>query len=195
MGKFIDRTGQRFGRMVVLHRHFDEKVGKRRTQWTIKCDCGTEKVVDSDNMVGGKIKSCGCLATEQNKMNFKGRIPSNILEKGEGSLSCLINRYRTGAKRRNFVYELNRDEFRELTKGDCFYCGIEPLQTIHGQRSNGEYIYNGIDRTDSNKGYFKENCVSCCEMCNKAKLDRPLKEFEEWIDRIINHRKRHESSL
>jgi len=46
---------------------------------------------------------------------------------------------------------------------------------------------NGIDRIDSQLGYNKENCLSCCEICNKAKRDLSLTEFVKWIDRIKNH--------
>lgn len=193
MGKFIDRTGQKFGRLTVIERFIEEGKPRRRTQWKVSCECGTEKVVDSDNMVAGKIKSCGCLALEKNKTNFKGKTPANTLEKGEGSLSCLINRYRVGARRRGFEYNLTREEFRKLSKQNCNYCGLEPSKSIQGQRSNGEYTYNGIDRIDSSKGYFKENCVPCCEFCNKAKLNHSLEEFNNWIERIINFRKEKEN--
>ena len=37
MGKFIDLTGQKFGRLLVLERA-ENKYG--RTAWKCKCDCG-----------------------------------------------------------------------------------------------------------------------------------------------------------
>ena len=43
---------------------------------------------------------------------------------------------------------------------------------------------NGIDRIDSNIGYIKENCVSCCWTCNKMKNNFSQKEFLEKINKI-----------
>ena len=40
MGKFIDLTGQKFGRLIVIER--DNNTNKKRgTFWICKCDCGT----------------------------------------------------------------------------------------------------------------------------------------------------------
>lgn len=54
---FIDRTGQRFGRLTVL-----EYVGNRK--WLCKCDCGNEKVIFAGSLTSGVTRSCGCLYRE-----------------------------------------------------------------------------------------------------------------------------------
>lgn len=57
MGRFDNLTGKRFGHLTVLKR--DEKSdGKPR--WLCRCDCGNEKVVSSDSLRRGRVKSCGC---------------------------------------------------------------------------------------------------------------------------------------
>ena len=58
MGKLIDLTGQRFGRLVVIGR--GENKG-RFTCWNCKCDCGNEKVIRATDLKSGKTQSCGCL--------------------------------------------------------------------------------------------------------------------------------------
>lgn len=56
MGKFIDLTGQRFGRLTVL-----EYAGYQKgVMWKCRCDCGQEKIVRSDHLRYGKTVSCGC---------------------------------------------------------------------------------------------------------------------------------------
>lgn len=50
--RLIDLTGQRLGRLTVLHR----VTGKG---WLCRCDCGAEKIVTST-----AVKSCGCLKSE-----------------------------------------------------------------------------------------------------------------------------------
>lgn len=57
MGKLIDLTGQRFGRLTVLGR--SENQGKQTT-WSCKCDCGRMAVVRGDHLREGATQSCGC---------------------------------------------------------------------------------------------------------------------------------------
>jgi len=54
MGKLIDLTGQRFGRLVAL-----KYLGKSR--WLCKCDCGNKKPVYARELRSGDTRSCGCL--------------------------------------------------------------------------------------------------------------------------------------
>ncbi len=64
MGNLIDLTGQRFGRLVVLGREGNARIGKDgqyRPAWRCICDCGTECIVAGTNLRSGNTKSCGCL--------------------------------------------------------------------------------------------------------------------------------------
>lgn len=54
MGKRIDLTGQRFGRLVV--EGFAYKDG-RRYFWTCKCDCGQSKIVREDSLKVERLKA------------------------------------------------------------------------------------------------------------------------------------------
>jgi len=49
---------------------------------------------------------------------------------------------------------------------------------------NGDYVYSGIDRLDSSKGYEPGNVVPCCKQCNWAKNDIAYDKFLEWIERV-----------
>ena len=62
MGQYKDRTGERFGRVVVLERAENSKHGKSRQRCL--CDCGTIFVTDTQNLVNGDCQSCGCLKKE-----------------------------------------------------------------------------------------------------------------------------------
>ena len=46
MGKIIDLTGQRFGRLTVLQKA-EKPIGSHSTStfWKCKCDCGNEKLL------------------------------------------------------------------------------------------------------------------------------------------------------
>lgn len=63
MGKFIDLTGQKFGRLTVLYR-CDYKTNND-IMWHCVCDCENEKDVQGKLIRYGRTKSCGCLHDER----------------------------------------------------------------------------------------------------------------------------------
>jgi len=58
----VNRSGQRFGRLLILGRSASDRTGKQ--WWLCKCDCGSEKWISANNMSQGRIRSCGCLKRE-----------------------------------------------------------------------------------------------------------------------------------
>lgn len=68
MSKFIDRTGQKFGRLTLIERVENNKFNQ--VQWKCRCDCGKEVIVKSYSLTTGQTKSCGCLKKEQNYINI-----------------------------------------------------------------------------------------------------------------------------
>ena len=62
MGKRLDLTGQRFGRLVALKPAPDKN---HRTMWKCICDCGNIKIIGLTNLRMGYTKSCGCYRSEQ----------------------------------------------------------------------------------------------------------------------------------
>lgn len=99
MGKLIDLTGQKFGRLTVMKRADDKiyKDGTHRSQWICKCCCGnTSDVIVLDKLLkNGKTQSCGCLKSEsvaqfnkttkskRNKYDIIGDIVVMYTSKGE----------------------------------------------------------------------------------------------------------------
>lgn len=54
-------VGQRFGRLEVIERLTVDN----KTCWKVKCECATEKVLTTNNLHGGYVRSCGCLRHER----------------------------------------------------------------------------------------------------------------------------------
>lgn len=73
MGKFIDLTGQKFGKLTVLKRIDDHitKGGQHFTMYLCKCDCGNKIKVSAHRLRQGKTQSCGCLKKEAQKRLIK----------------------------------------------------------------------------------------------------------------------------
>ena len=181
MPSLKDRTGKRFGKLVALY-HYLEKSrypnGRSKVYWMCACDCGKEAKVDVLNLVAGHTKSCGCLINNDNTAFFS-----------------LYANYKHSAKEGNRVFTLTKERFKELTSSVCHYCGLEPIQEQKyngnkGSASGPSYIYNGLDRVDTSKGYSEDNVVSCCGTCNRAKLAMSKEEFLSWIDRVYEWQKK-----
>ena len=64
-----DLTGQKFGRLTVLHRQIDNN--KKAVCWLCRCECGREVVVQSSNLKSGHTTSCGCYKNESHGGKFK----------------------------------------------------------------------------------------------------------------------------
>lgn len=85
MAKFLDLTGQKFGKLEVIKLSRNVKSGKRyRKYWLCKCECGNNKEIRTDCLTGGGVKSCGCLKKEQDKKNltdkFRYKAKYNIVD-------------------------------------------------------------------------------------------------------------------
>ena len=62
MSRFIDLTGQRFGRLTVIERAENDRRGQVR--WRCACDCGGASITYGVSLRSGDTRSCGCLAAE-----------------------------------------------------------------------------------------------------------------------------------
>lgn len=62
--KFIDMTGQKFGRLTVL-RPYECQIKYKDTYWLCECECGTWKVISRGQLMAGETNSCGCLRKEK----------------------------------------------------------------------------------------------------------------------------------
>lgn len=81
------------------------------------------------------------------------------------------SQYKYHSRRRNILFNLSFDEFRNFWNKPCYYC-------------NGDISTVGLDRINSDIGYVIENCVSCCNICNYAKLKLTDKEYIEHCRKV-----------
>lgn len=164
----IDMIGKKYADFTVIS--LAERGKYRGANWLCLCICGKECIVPGGHLRAGMRKSCGC------------RSESRIDEVG-------VNRIFSGYKRKSSLknrdFKLSREDFEVLIKGNCFYCGNTPSQILKRLKSRKlQILYNGIDRINSNLGYIKDNCVSCCRYCNQSKSDLTLDQWKLYIKRI-----------
>lgn len=168
-----DLTGKTFGKLEVLGFCSWVTHGKnpRVSYWKCRCICGNIKSIKGTHLTRGDTKSCGCYKP-------------NKLPLGEANLNVVYSGYKRHAKNRGLVWNITKNDFRTITSCDCYYCGSGPSNSNKGPRSNGAFIYNGIDRVDNTEGYTHGNIVPCCGQCNRMKSNLSKFEFLEIIRKI-----------
>ena len=55
-------------------------------------------------------------------------------------------------------------------------------------------MYNGVDRVDNDKGYIRDNIVSCCSDCNRSKGVLSKKDFITLARKITDHQEQREGN-
>lgn len=175
MKKYHINSGDRYNRLVAIR--LNHIGNHNRSYFLFKCDCGNEKVIIGSLVKSGNTKSCGCLALEIKKNK---RISKNHTE-----ITAIILGYKRHAIRRGYEWNLTRDFVKKIIIKNCYYCGSKPSNRKKTKNSidNG-LLYSGIDRIDSHQNYDEGNVVPCCRICNYAKSNKTIKEFEEWAIRI-----------
>ena len=146
--RFIDLTGQKFGRLTVLYRYGYSK-GKSKTKritWMCECDCGNKKVIIGEDLKSGSTKSCGCLKAEGN--NRKHNL----------SHSKLFNSYRAMKER----CTLETHKYYENYGGRGIKVCDEWMNSFESFAQwafeNGYQEGLTIDRIDVNGNYEPSNC-------------------------------------
>jgi len=180
--------GLQFGKLTVTGHASPSNNGKSR--YYVLCECGVVKIIPKNRLSTGGAKSCGCLQKDAiRKQGFLNRI-----EKGLAAFNVLLGHYKLSAKTRGINFLLSADEFKILTSSPCHYCGRPPFAEAISKGTkkystlNGNYIYSGIDRRNSDSDYVLANCVPCCRNCNYAKRDLSYEDFIQYLDTLVEYR-------
>lgn len=185
---------------------FLRKIPYRRiTQYACKCnDCGEVLYVQKYRLKNiMRCKPCSYKFRRGKKINLKltdaeKKRKSEIFKKAwrdgkcdkkrnpDAALNGLMLAYINGSRKRKIEFALTKEEFKEITKRNCYYCGDVPNNEARRENKKlvHSYIYNGIDRLDNDKGYTLNNSVACCKKCNFMKGKMSEIEFLENVRKI-----------
>lgn len=191
----LDVEGKKFNFLTAIK--LEGQDIRKNNVWKCLCDCGKYRNVSTHMLVKGLTKSCGC-------MNFKLPHGNRKTTPKDTSINSLWNRHLQTAKRKNREWSLTKVEFKNLVFSNCHYCGRAPAQnynvfitnegtyrkqTVKDWADSGNVVYNGIDRKDNDIGYTLENSLSCCFVCNRAKLTMSYQDFLNWIKDLVSYTK------
>lgn len=151
-----DMVGQYINDWCIL----SARPNNRKSYVLAKCICGKIKEVRGRSIKDNTSKNCGC--KKGIKLRNKQRKPGT-----DSALYAVYSQYKRKAKYHNQIFELNLEQFKELTSKNCYYCDSEPHNRV--QKHKYIYYYNGLDRVNNEKGYELTNIVACCEHCNTLK--------------------------
>ncbi len=176
-GKFIDLTGQKFGKLTVVSLH-----GRinRITYWLCECDCKdkTKKTINGADLKRGKTKSCGCVHIE--RMTSHGMARTRIYKIYKGM--------------KNRCYNIKSDDYDKYGGRGIIICedwlGEEDgFVSFYNWAINNRYSDDlTIDRIEVDGNYEPSNCrwSTPIEQCNNKRTNRPItingeiKNLNEW---------------
>lgn len=159
------------------------EIRKRERYLLCRCSCGTEKYVGKKSLERGKSLTCGHGRAELISKLKTGK-PSLRYPDGIGMIKQVYRKTVRQSVERNRECTLTLEQFAQIVKQDCYYCGLSPSNIAKHSRGVSHILVSGIDRVDNTIGYIKENCVPCCKHCNRAKSDLTEAEFFQWIKRL-----------
>jgi hypothetical protein len=169
MSKKMSLFGHKYNHWSVVGAASSAQKGN--AMWLCRCDCGREAKVAAANLRSGKSKSCvHC---------------GNSHSPGVAALNKLYMDYSYGARRRGISWELTKDQFKKITSSPCYYTGRRPSSVQ--KALGGDYVYNGVDRLDSTKGYTVDNCVPCIGRVNVMKWDSSYEDFIDLCRQVVAH--------
>ena len=136
MTRKADLTGRRFGQLTALS---ETRATNGKLRWRCQCDCGALTVNCPQQLVDGKVKSCGCY---RRSANGHSHTPMHTI------WSSMIGRCQNPRSRSYAHYGA-----RGITVCPRWEL-YENFLADMGERPPG----TSLDRIDNNGGYEPENC-------------------------------------
>jgi hypothetical protein len=153
MGKFVDLTGQMFGRLTVV-----ERVGRNPRNlvlWKCKCECGGEKITAGIRLTTSVTKSCGCLNLVS-KREQRGSANYSFKHGQRGTLT-----YASWVSMKTRCFNPNHHNYPQYGGRGITVCdrwrgehGFENFLSDLGERPEN----TTLDRKEVNGNYEPSNC-------------------------------------
>jgi len=149
----IIEAGTTYERMKVIK---CVGVNKHRARkYLCECACGTNKIVNGNDLKSGRVQSCGCLKRERTSEASAGEKNTGYIHGGSGTK---LHRLWQGMKER-CEYE-KHISYRYYGGKGVFVClqwkNFDEFRRWANERGYKDGL--SIDRIDARKGYEPDNC-------------------------------------
>lgn len=145
---------------------------------TICCkECEISQFKTDKDMI---LKTCNNCRNRNNRavrQNIE-QVKAREKELEENNPARQYHRYKNSAKTRGIELQLTFEEYYDIVKNPCYYCG-----DLHKRG------FNGLDRIHPNLHYTMDNVVSCCTICNYLKNSLDITTFYHRIKHILSYNK------
>lgn len=171
MGKRIDVTGQKFGKLTAVRNDRMNKHGE--ALWICECECGTEIEIPSHRLRNGHTKSCGCYRRQEigNRSRTHGK-----------SKTPQYSMFYDARKRASFLnLPFNIIPSDIVVPEKCPVLGISLSQNCN--RDNRP----SLDKVIPSEGYTPENIKVISFRANRIKSDANLEELIAVTNYVREH--------
>lgn len=146
MPAFQDLTGKQFGRLTVIR--LAPKAACGRIKWLCKCFCGNTTEQQANDLVNGKVISCGCYNKERSKTQHRTHGESKTR-----LYTIWLNMRRRCNNEKDEAYP------RYGGRGIKICQEWEVYENFKAWAKQAGYIESlTIDRIDNDAGYCPQNC-------------------------------------
>lgn len=181
--KKLNLINQKFGKLLVIALINSDRNG--HTRFLCRCECGQETTVLSTHLVGGKIKSCGCISAQEGPLSsswtgygeISGHFWKNIVYSASGEKGT-----RTKLKINidiRFIWKLFLKQNRQ--------CALSGLKLTFPKNAKDKSWTASLDRIDSSKGYVRNNIQWVHKDINMMKRTYNQKYFIEMCKLIAKN--------
>lgn len=156
MPKFVDLTGDRYGRLTVV-KQVPNVIHKwsTKTAWLCRCECGEKVVVISGNLRSGNTRSCGCQKLEAAVKNLEPTWTHLDSQHDDEAPEYTSWRSMKGRCYREKDISYKHYGGRGIKVCDRWLHSYENFLADMGRKPGKSYT---LDRKDNDGDYTPENC-------------------------------------